>query len=165
MSVDKHCTVGVDVGGTFTDIFMFDQASQAVKIVKTPSTIDDQSRGLVDGVSQSIDDFSAILNIVHGTTTGTNALLERKGARTGIITTRGRSKRKSGNPSSLSRENGKPPVSTSPNQLSTLQQRFACARLPASCLTRSGLDFSATLTRRCLYRLPSLRAWLFHLLA
>ena len=50
-----------------------------------------------------------------------------------------------GHPSSLSRENGKPPVSTSSNPLSTLQRRFACARLPAPCLPGTGPDISATL--------------------
>ena len=51
-----------------------------------------------------------------------------------------------GHPSSLSRENGKPPVLTSSNPLSTLHRRFTCVRLPASCLPGSCPDFSATLT-------------------
>lgn len=89
MSAHKRYSVGVDVGGTFTDIFVFDQINQTVEIVKTPSTLDDQSRGLVEGVAQKVPDFSELINIVHGTTTGTNALLERKGAKAGIITTRG----------------------------------------------------------------------------
>jgi N-methylhydantoinase A len=89
MTTNSRYTVGVDVGGTFTDIFVFDQVNGAVEIVKTPSTIDDQSRGLIEGVAQKVPNFSQLINIVHGTTTGTNALLERKGAKTGIITTRG----------------------------------------------------------------------------
>ncbi len=89
MTDDKRYTVGVDVGGTFTDIFILDQVNGGVEIVKTPSTIDDQSRGLVSGVAEKVQDFSGLINVVHGTTTGTNALLERKGAKTGIITTRG----------------------------------------------------------------------------
>jgi N-methylhydantoinase A len=89
MTSSSRYTVGVDVGGTFTDIFVFDQVNGIVEIVKTPSTVDDQSRGLVEGVSQKVPDFSQLINIVHGTTTGTNALLERKGAKTGIITTKG----------------------------------------------------------------------------
>jgi len=89
MTSSCRYTVGVDVGGTFTDIFIFDQVSGTVEIVKTPSTIDDQSRGLVEGVAQKVPDFSQLINVVHGTTTGTNALLERKSAKTGIITTRG----------------------------------------------------------------------------
>ncbi|MCP5074874.1 MAG: hydantoinase/oxoprolinase family protein, partial [Rhodobacteraceae bacterium] len=58
-------------------------------ITKTPSTLDDQSRGLVDGIAGKTGDFSAIRSIIHGTTAGTNAMLERKGAVTGIITTEG----------------------------------------------------------------------------
>jgi len=85
----KKYAVGVDVGGTFTDIFVLDQDTGQVEITKTPSTLDDQSRGLVEGIASKIDDFSMISAVVHGTTTGTNALLERKGAMTGIITTEG----------------------------------------------------------------------------
>lgn len=85
----NNYAVGVDVGGTFTDIFVLDQSTGAVEITKTPSTLDDQSRGLVEGISRKVDDFSEITSIIHGTTTGTNALLERKGAVAGIITTEG----------------------------------------------------------------------------
>jgi N-methylhydantoinase A len=81
--------VGVDVGGTFTDIFVLDEAAGTVATVKVPSTRDDQSKGFVQGIGQRIADFAEIGTIVHGTTVGTNALLERKGARTGIITTEG----------------------------------------------------------------------------
>ncbi|MGI9425159.1 MAG: hydantoinase/oxoprolinase family protein, partial [Hyphomicrobiaceae bacterium] len=89
MTQVKRYAIGVDVGGTFTDTFIFDQQTGSAEIVKTPSTLDDQSRGLVEGISREVADFSQILNIIHGTTTGTNALLERKGARTGIITSNG----------------------------------------------------------------------------
>lgn len=68
---------------------MLDQSTGAVEITKVPSTLDDQSRGLVEGISRKVDDFSEITSIIHGTTTGTNALLERKGAVAGIITTEG----------------------------------------------------------------------------
>jgi N-methylhydantoinase A len=81
--------VGVDVGGTFTDIFVLDEAAGTVTTVKVPSTRDDQSKGFVQGIGQCVADFAEIGAIVHGTTVGTNALLERKGARTGIITTEG----------------------------------------------------------------------------
>lgn len=86
---DKSYAVGVDVGGTFTDIFVFDQATGEVGITKLPSTLENQSRGLVEGIARKIDDFHAIASIIHGTTTGTNALLERKGAVCGLITTAG----------------------------------------------------------------------------
>lgn len=81
--------IGVDVGGTFTDIFLLDRETGAVATAKTPSTLDDQSLGFIAGIESLVADFSQISTIVHGTTTGTNALLERKGAKTGIITTEG----------------------------------------------------------------------------
>lgn len=86
--MSRHA-IGVDVGGTFTDIFALDETTGAVSIAKLPSTLDDQSRGFVEGIARLVEDFGAIATIVHGTTTGTNALLERKGAPAGIITTRG----------------------------------------------------------------------------
>ncbi|PTW59359.1 N-methylhydantoinase A [Breoghania corrubedonensis] len=81
--------IGVDVGGTFTDVFILDETTGEVVITKIPSTRGDQSKGFVEGIGRKVDDFSAISTVVHGTTVGTNALLERKGARTGIITTEG----------------------------------------------------------------------------
>ncbi|MFD1695854.1 hydantoinase/oxoprolinase family protein [Roseibium aestuarii] len=81
--------IGVDVGGTFTDVFILDEANGTVTTTKVPSTRGDQSKGFIEGISRKVDDFSEISTVVHGTTVGTNALLERKGARTGIITTEG----------------------------------------------------------------------------
>ena len=81
--------VGVDVGGTFTDVFILNQATGKISTAKVPSTPDDQSRGFVEGIAHEIEDFAEIRTIVHGTTVGTNALLERKGALTGIITSEG----------------------------------------------------------------------------
>lgn len=81
--------VGVDVGGTFTDILIFDTSSGSAKVVKTPSTPDDQSVGFLTGLQSSGVDIKEIRRIIHGTTVGTNAVLERKGARVGLITTKG----------------------------------------------------------------------------
>ncbi|MEO0820561.1 MAG: hydantoinase/oxoprolinase family protein [Pseudomonadota bacterium] len=81
--------IGVDVGGTFTDVFLLDRETGRVATAKTPTTLDDQSRGFIAGIAALVQDFGAIAGVVHGTTTGTNALLERGGARTGIITTEG----------------------------------------------------------------------------
>jgi len=81
--------IGVDVGGTFTDVFILDEAAGTVMTAKVPSTRGDQSRGIVAGIGERVGDFADIRTVVHGTTVGTNALLERKGARTGIITTQG----------------------------------------------------------------------------
>ncbi|HXJ80770.1 MAG TPA: hydantoinase/oxoprolinase family protein [Candidatus Methylomirabilis sp.] len=81
--------IGVDVGGTFTDLVLLDEATGAVRTAKVPST----PRNQADGVLRSLSDASVapsdIKVLVHGTTAATNALIERKGARTGLITTRG----------------------------------------------------------------------------
>jgi len=86
--------VGVDVGGTFTDLFVLDETSGQARIVKVPSTRGEEARGFMNGIARVVDADGpdaarAIATIVHGTTVGTNALLERKVARTGILTTRG----------------------------------------------------------------------------
>ena len=81
--------IGVDVGGTFTDLFFLDQKTGNVLTDKLPSTVEDQSIGLIEGILRRLKDFSDINTIVHGTTVGTNALLERKGSKTGLITTSG----------------------------------------------------------------------------
>ncbi len=102
--VTPHLVVGVDVGGTFTDLFVLDERDGSVRIVKVPSTRGEEARGFMNGVVRvsegQVSDSAAseaptqgvastLATIVHGTTVGTNALLERKVARTGIITTRG----------------------------------------------------------------------------
>ncbi|MEM6547956.1 MAG: hydantoinase/oxoprolinase family protein [Pseudomonadota bacterium] len=81
--------IGVDVGGTFTDVFALDEATGEARIAKTPTTRPDQSAGFLKGVSGQASDLSQLSAVVHGTTAGTNALLERKGARIGAITTAG----------------------------------------------------------------------------
>src|SRR5690606_6699978 len=78
-----------DVGGTFTDVFILDQAAGTAEIRKVPSTRPDQSRGFLAGIQAGVDRIASIATVVHGTTVGTNALLERRGATTGIITTAG----------------------------------------------------------------------------
>ena len=89
MSDQSKYLVGVDVGGTFTDVFFLDEKSGQCSVAKVPSTRPDQSTGFIEGIRSRIDDFSELSTVVHGTTVGTNALLERKGAKTGIITTEG----------------------------------------------------------------------------
>lgn len=85
--------LGVDVGGTFTDLLLHDEATGRVWQAKTPSTPQDQSIGVAEGVRlicekagispQSLD------MILHGTTVATNAVLEGKGARVGLLTSKG----------------------------------------------------------------------------
>ncbi|MBC7376459.1 MAG: hydantoinase/oxoprolinase family protein [Burkholderiaceae bacterium] len=89
MSGKASYIVGVDVGGTFTDLFVLNEADGSARIVKVPSTRGEESRGFMNGVAKVTESASEIATVVHGTTVGTNALLERKVARTGIITTRG----------------------------------------------------------------------------
>lgn len=89
MTGQARWIVGVDVGGTFTDVFFLDPATGHYEIAKAPSVPSDQSQGFAAGIRKRLDDFADIATIVHGTTVATNALLERDGARTGIIATKG----------------------------------------------------------------------------
>ena len=81
--------IGVDVGGTFTDLVELDPASGRVRLAKVPSTLDNQAYGVLNALEAAECDLAALDLIVHGTTTTTNAVLERKLSRTGLITTRG----------------------------------------------------------------------------
>lgn len=85
---DKKAIVGVDVGGTFTDLFLFDEAARAFRTAKVPSNRGNEAAGFMQGL-EALGDVSSFGSIVHGTTVGTNMLLERKGTRVGVITTRG----------------------------------------------------------------------------
>lgn len=81
--------VGVDVGGTFTDFMLVDSAKGVFRTAKVPTTVDDRAKGFLDGIHELGVAPSEIAWLVHGTTAGTNAVLEHKGARCGLITTRG----------------------------------------------------------------------------
>jgi N-methylhydantoinase A len=85
--------VGVDSGGTFTDVCLFDDATGRVEVWKVASTPDDPSRGIADGVAQGaakVDATAAAIGYFgHGTTVATNALIQHRGVRTGLITTAG----------------------------------------------------------------------------
>jgi len=80
--------VGVDVGGTFTDLAFFDEGTRQFRTAKVPSNRGDEAVGFIEGLKR-LDRVENLDAIVHGTTVGTNALLERKGARLGLITTSG----------------------------------------------------------------------------
>ncbi|WP_439577405.1 hydantoinase/oxoprolinase family protein [Elioraea sp.] len=80
--------VGVDVGGTFTDLFTLDPESGTFRTSKVPSRRGDEAAGFLDGLN-AVGGVAGLAAVVHGTTVGTNALLERKGARIGLIATRG----------------------------------------------------------------------------
>ena len=85
--------LGVDVGGTFTDLLLLDEATGAFWRHKTPSTPEDSSIGILTGVAAICADAgiapAAVDTLLHGTTVATNAVLEGKGARVGLIVTRG----------------------------------------------------------------------------
>ena len=87
--------MGVDVGGTFTDVCVFSPHGQTVR-AKVPTTIPDQSNGIQDGITKARQILKQEFNwegtfqfIHHGTTTATNAVLEGKGARTALVVTAG----------------------------------------------------------------------------
>ena len=85
--------VGVDSGGTFTDVCLFDDATGQVTVWKVASTPDDPSRGIAEGVAEGtgkVDAAPASIGYFgHGTTVATNALIQHRGVRTGLITTEG----------------------------------------------------------------------------
>ena len=85
--------IGIDVGGTFTDIVLIDDVSGQIHYTKVLTTHDDLAEGVIGGIDKILGmvgaGFDRINYMVHGTTIGTNALIERKGARTGLITTQG----------------------------------------------------------------------------
>ena len=81
--------VGVDVGGTFTDFMLVDSDKGIFRTAKVPTTVDDRAKGFLEGIAKLGVSPSEISWLVHGTTAGTNAVLEHKGARCGLITTQG----------------------------------------------------------------------------
>ncbi len=88
-----HFSVGIDIGGTFTDIVFYDHVSGRHLNRKVLTTHDDPSRAVLDGMAAVIQEdgvpVTSIKRVVHATTLFTNALIERKGAVTGLVTTRG----------------------------------------------------------------------------
>ena len=80
---------GIDVGGTFTDLILVDDITGEVKLAKVPTTIDNQAFGVLAAIEAAGADPAGLSAIIHGTTTTTNAMLERKIAKVGLITTRG----------------------------------------------------------------------------
>jgi N-methylhydantoinase A len=81
--------LGIDVGGTFTDLVLYDEASGELVITKTPSTPHDHSEGMIAGIRRLGVDLRSVAKLAHGTTIATNTVLERNGARTAVLVTRG----------------------------------------------------------------------------
>jgi N-methylhydantoinase A len=84
---DKPMRIGIDIGGTFTDFVVFDETRGTFRTFKILSTPSDPAQGVLTGLEEVPENERPA--IVHGSTVATNALLERKGARTALITTRG----------------------------------------------------------------------------
>ena len=82
-------TIGVDVGGTFTDFVIYDESTEDLRTVKTPSTYPDPLQGALGGLEQLGIELRTMGRFAHGTTIGTNAILQRTGAKTAFITTKG----------------------------------------------------------------------------
>ncbi|MEQ9010619.1 hydantoinase/oxoprolinase family protein [Algiphilus sp.] len=85
--------LGVDVGGTFTDVLLIDEESGNTYTAKVPSTPEDSSQGVLNGISKVCDragiDPTKVDYVMHGTTVATNAVLTGKGATVGLVTTKG----------------------------------------------------------------------------
>src|SRR5437667_9712045 len=81
--------VGIDVGGTFTDVTAVDGASGRVVVTKVPSQPNNEAAAVLAGLDALGIDGRGVRRLVHGTTVGTNAILERRGARVALITTAG----------------------------------------------------------------------------
>ncbi|MEJ8766675.1 hydantoinase/oxoprolinase family protein [Oceanobacillus sp. HCA-5259] len=81
--------VAVDVGGTFTDVFVFDEKSKDIFIAKTASTPTNPEIGVINGIEAANISGDDISVFSHGTTAGTNALIERKLPKTALVTTKG----------------------------------------------------------------------------
>ena len=81
--------VGVDIGGTFTDVVVFDETTSRVHLAKSLSTPTNLARGVRDALGKSTAPLADTESLIHGSTVVVNALIERKGAKTALLTTRG----------------------------------------------------------------------------
>ena len=83
--------IGVDIGGTFTDLIYYDDVSGESLVAKVPTTPDNPDEGVVNAIGQAVpaDRVQAAEYFLHGTTVGINALLQRRGAVVGLLATEG----------------------------------------------------------------------------
>src|SRR6059036_3439040 len=85
--------LGVDIGGTFTDLVVIDEATGTARVGKVLTTPKDPAHGVEEGIRALLDDAGVrpdeVRAVVHGTTLATNALIEKKGAKTALLTTEG----------------------------------------------------------------------------
>src|SRR5581483_1563441 len=85
----RKLRVAVDIGGTFTDLVAYDENTRQLITVKTPSTPPEFIQGVMDALQKAQVSPEEIIGFKHGSTIATNAIIERKGARTGLLTTMG----------------------------------------------------------------------------
>ena len=92
MTAQGHL-LGVDIGGTFTDFMLFDPSTKRMRFMKILTTPEDYSKGVMEGIQKISDSMGVsttnIDSVIHGNTIGINTIIERKGAKTGLITTSG----------------------------------------------------------------------------
>jgi N-methylhydantoinase A len=81
--------IGVDIGGTFTDVVVLDEETGALEVAKSSTTHHAPADGVLSALKKKLTDLSAVSYVVHGTTAATNAVIERRGARVGLVTTQG----------------------------------------------------------------------------
>ncbi|MGH2662960.1 MAG: hydantoinase/oxoprolinase family protein [Actinomycetota bacterium] len=81
--------IGIDVGGTFTDFVLYNVESGDIATLKVPTTPEDPSTAILNGISKLHVDLADVSDVTHGTTLATNALIERRGARTAFLVTEG----------------------------------------------------------------------------
>ena len=81
--------VAVDIGGTFTDVVVFDESQLDLSLAKTLSTPNELAKGVLDGLIKAAVRFEATETLIHGSTVVVNAVIERKGAKTALVTTKG----------------------------------------------------------------------------
>ena len=93
MSATRHLAIGVDIGGTFTDVVIVDEATRSIRSAKVLTSSGQPERAVLDAVQTILAETgapaAAVRTLVHGTTLATNAIIERKGARTVLLTTDG----------------------------------------------------------------------------
>ena len=88
MEKDRY-RVAIDIGGTFSDLFVANEGTGEILSIKVPTVVQDQSIGFVNAIEKTAIDVEQISFLAHGCTTGTNAIIERKGAKTALLTTEG----------------------------------------------------------------------------
>jgi 5-oxoprolinase (ATP-hydrolysing) len=89
MSEDKHFRLGVDVGGTYTDLVLLDEQTNKMKGLKVPSTPSDMTIGVMRGIEELGVPLASVRYIVHGATVGVNTIIQKRGDKTGLLSTKG----------------------------------------------------------------------------